>query len=152
MNAWLMLLIFPVIAHTITAALSSDRPVRKTIQGQYARYRRAMIHRDVEGIMRLLSPDFRWHQLDGSSLDFQQTQQEMVNYVQPVKSMEGMTITLDKLEVTDHTATAFVMEKLTALIQTPNQKPKRTITTEKYREIWLETSDGWKIQATHSMQ
>lgn len=139
-----------VLANTVSAAPANDKAVRKTIQAQYASYQRATMHYDVAAIMNLLTPDFKWHLLDGTTLDRQQTQKELVSFFHTAK-IEAMTVTVHKVTVKNDTVTTLVTEKTTALTATSG-KPTRTVTKETYRELWVHTPQGWKIQDTQLLK
>jgi ketosteroid isomerase-like protein len=130
---------------------AGNSTARKTLESQYSSYRNAMLRRDTPAIMKMLTEDFTWHLLDGKVLSRRQTQDELRGYFGSVKSVEDMTITVQKLTVHGNTATALVTEKVTAVTQ-DEKKPVRTTTTERYREHWLKTREGWKIQRTHVLK
>jgi len=106
-----------------------------------------MLHEDVSKIMGLLTPDFMWQLLDGKVLNRQQTSSELISYFHSIKKIETMTLRLQEVIVKGNTATTLVTEKVTALTR-EHKRQKRTTTTETYREVWLKTGSGWKIQRT----
>ena len=138
-----MFTLTPIMANGQKPTVVSQ--THKAIAAGYAYYRKAMLHEDVSKIMGLLTPDFMWQLLDGKVLNRQQTSSELISYFHSIKKIETMTLRLQKVIVKGNTATTLVTEKVTALTR-EHKRQKRTTTTETYREVWLKTGLGWKIQ------
>jgi ketosteroid isomerase-like protein len=133
---------------TLTTAASgnpaSQNETQKSIRAEYERYRQAILRKDMDSVVGMLTPDFVWKMRDGSSLDRKQTAKLLKEQIQAVKTVQSMQITLHRITLQGDRAVVLLTETTSALLRGPDGKAKPATSTEHYRETWVKSAARWK--------
>ncbi|MGC8784977.1 MAG: nuclear transport factor 2 family protein [Armatimonadota bacterium] len=138
---WLALLL-------VASTVSADKRAEQQIRAEYNKIIRYTKQKNVDGLLRQMTPDFLYKTKSGQVLSKQMVEMLMREQYARTQSVDKRTTTIKKMEIKGNTARVTTAEESVVTMvgaQGRIQKVRNVATT---RDTWVKTPQGWKIKMT----
>lgn len=140
--------IFLLLAGIATA----DKKTERQIRAEYAKTVQYTKQKNLEGLLRQMTPDFLYKTQTGGVMNKQMVESAMRDQFRMMKSVQKRTTTIKKMEFKGNTVLVTTEEELAFTFLDTQGKPHRAYTRATTRDTWVKTPQGWKVKMTESLK
>jgi len=137
----------PMLAGTVLA----DRRAEREIRAEYAKTAQFTKQKNVEGLLRQMTPDFIYKDIKGQVLSKQMVEQIMREQYRMIQRIDQRSTTIRRIEVKGKTARVTTDEVLAFTFKDAQGKPHKLFTKARTRDTWVKTPQGWKVKMTEAL-
>lgn len=130
---------------------SADKRAERQIRAEYAKTVQYTKAKNVEGLLRQMTPDFLYKTQKGEVMSKQMVEAVMREQFALMKSIDRRKSTIKKIEVKGNTARVTTEEELAFTFVDAQGKPHKAHTKATTRDTWVRTQQGWKVKMTESL-
>ncbi len=118
----------------------NDKVLKAQVAKTYATYAKAVLSNDIEGVMRILSPDVVWVEWNGKSMHVDEIRKYMAKWMGTIKPGSKMSFEIEKFKVDtpDKTEATVVLH-----FSTPGDKKKGGPKNE-WHDTWVRSDGAWR--------
>jgi len=140
-----MSILLAVVAVRIALA---DKRAAREIRAEYARTAQYAKQKNVEGLLRQMTPDFLYKTEKGDVMNKQMVEQVMRAQYALIQSVDKRTTAIKKMEIKGNTARVTTQEELVVTMLDPQGKRRKVVSKATTRDTWVKTPQGWKVKMT----
>lgn len=134
-----------------TGASNADKQAERAIRAEYAKTVRYMKQKNLEGLLRQMTPDFLYKTPKGEVMNKQMVEMAMREQFRLMRSVQKRTTTIKKMEFKGNTVLVTTEEELAFTFADAQGKPHKAYTKATTRDTWVKTPQGWKVKMTESL-
>lgn len=135
----------------IVSPSSADKRAERQIRAEYAKTVQYMKQKNLEGLLRQMTPDFLYKTAKGEIMSKQMVEMAMREQFRLMKSVQKRTTTIKKMEFKGNTVLVTTEEELAFTFVDAQGKPHKAYTKATTRDTWVKTPQGWKVKMTESL-
>lgn len=141
-----------LLAITLVRPVFADKRAAREIRAAYDAIVRYTKQKNVEGLLRLMTPDFMYKTRRGTVLSKQAMEMAMRDHYARIQSVKKRTTTIKKMEFRGNTVRVTTAELFVATMLDPLGKPHEFVNRATTRDTWVKTPHGWKIKMTEILE
>lgn len=138
---WLALLL-------VASAVSADKRAEQQIRAEYDKTVWYTKRKNVDGLLRQMTPDFLYKTKDGQILNKQMVEMLMRQQYERIRSVDKRTTTIKKMEIKGDTAHVTTSELMAVTALDAQGKTRKVTSRSTTRDTWVKTPQGWKVKMT----
>lgn len=138
---WLALLL-------VASAVSADKRAEQQIRAEYNKTIRYTKQKNVEGLLRQMTPDFLYKTKSGQVVNKQMVEMAIREQYAHVKKVDKRTTTIKKMEIKGDTAVVTTAEEAVFTMMDVQGRPHKLRSIATTRDTWVKTPQGWKVKMT----
>jgi vacuolar-type H+-ATPase subunit B/Vma2 len=142
---WLVLLL-------VTDVVCADKRAEREIRAGYDRIVQYTKQKNVEGLLRMMTPDFMYRTRRGMVMSKQMVEMAMREHYARIQSVKKRTTSIRKMEFQGKTVRVTTAEEFVAIILDPLGQPHEHVNRATTRDTWVKTPQGWKIKMTEILE
>lgn len=135
----------------IASPSSADKRAERQIRAEYAKTVQYMKQKNLEGLLRQMTPDFLYKTPKGEVMNKQTVEMAMREQFRLMKSVQKRTTTIKKMEFKGNTVLVTTEEELAFTFADAQGKLHKAYTKATTRDTWVKTPQGWKVKMTESL-
>ncbi|MGQ9882265.1 MAG: nuclear transport factor 2 family protein [Armatimonadota bacterium] len=135
----------------IVSPISADKRAERQIRAEYAKTVQYMKQKNLEGLLRQMTPDFLYKTPKGEVMNKQMVEMAMREQFRLMRSVQKRTTTIKKMEFKGNTVLVTTEEELAFTFADAQGKPHKAYTKATTRDTWVKTPQGWKVKMTESL-
>ncbi|MGQ9738758.1 MAG: nuclear transport factor 2 family protein [Armatimonadota bacterium] len=135
----------------IVSPSSADKRAERQIRAEYAKTVQYMKQKNLEGLLRQMTPDFLYKTPKGEVMNKQMVEMAMREQFRLMRSVQNRTTTIKKMEFKGNTVLVTTEEELAFTFADAQGKPHKAYTKATTRDTWVKTPQGWKVKMTESL-
>lgn len=143
--------VFIALALAIVSAVFADKRAEREIRAEYDKTVRFVKQKNVEGLLRQMTPDFLYRTTRNQVLSKQMVEQAMREQFRMMRRVDKRETTIRRIEVKGNTAYVTTEEVLAFTFVDAQGKPHKVYTKARTRDTWVKTPQGWKVKMTQSL-
>lgn len=132
---------------TVRIALADKRAERQ-IRAEYDRTVLYYKQKNVEGLLRQMTPDFLYKTKRGEIMNKQMVEAMMRAQYAQIKSVDKRVTRIKKMDIKGNTARVTTEEEIAVTIADDQGKPRKVVSKATTRDTWVKTPQGWKVKMT----
>lgn len=137
-----------LLAITLVRPVFADKRAAREIRAEYDRILRYTKQKNVEGLLRMMTPDFLYKTQRGTVMSKQAVEMAMRDHYARVQSVKKRATTIKKMEFRGNTVRVTTAESFVAIMLDSLGKPHEYVNRATTRDTWVKTPQGWKIKMT----
>lgn len=138
-----LLLLF-AFAHVTLA----DRRAERQIRAEYDKTVRYAKQKNVDGLLRQMTPDFLYKTRDGQVLNKQTVEMIMRQEYARYKSVDKRTTAIKRMVIRGNTARVTTEERIAVTVLDSQGRLRKVDNRATTRDTWVKTPQGWKVKMT----
>lgn len=138
---WLVLLL-------VAGTVSADQRAEQQIRAEYNKTIRYSKQKNVDGLLRQMTPDFLYKTKSGQVLSKQMVEMLMREQYARIKSVDKRTTTIKRMEIKGNTARVTTAEELVVTLMGAQGRAQKVRSVATTRDTWVKTPQGWKVKMT----
>ncbi len=136
-----------LVVVTVRIALADKRAERQ-IRAEYDKTVLYTRKKNVEGLLRQMTPDFLYKTKRGEILNKQVVEAMMRAQYAQIQSVDKRTTRIQKMEIKGNTARVTTKEEMVVTIVDPQGKTHKVASKATTQDTWVKTPQGWKVKMT----
>ncbi len=136
----------------LVAVAAADKKTERQIRAEYAKTVQYTKQKNLEGLLRQMTPDFLYKNQRGEVLNKQMVELAMRDQFRLMRSVQKRTTTIKKMEFKGNTVAVTTEEELAFTFVDAQGKPHKAYTKASTRDTWVKTPQGWKVKMTESLK
>jgi ketosteroid isomerase-like protein len=127
---------------------SADKRAERQIRAEYAKTIQYTKQKNVEGLLRQMTPDFLYKTKSGEVWNKQMVEAAMRTQYARTKSVDKRTTTIKRMEIKGNTARVTTEEVVAVTMLDAQGVPRKWQSKATTRDTWVKTPQGWKVKLT----
>lgn len=126
----------------------ADKRAEQQIRAEYAKTVRFTKQKNVEGLLRQMTPDFLYKTKEGQILSKQAVELLIRQDFARIQTVHLRTTQIQSIQVTGNIARAVTRERTVFTATDPQGKPTKMDIRATTRDTWVKTPQGWRVKMT----
>lgn len=140
-------LLFSLVIVCSPSALA-DRRAEQQIRAEYDKTVRFTKQKNVDGLLRQMTPDFLYKTKEGQILNRQTVELLMRQDFARIQTIHTRTTQIQRIQVTGNVAQVVTRERTVFTATDPQGKPVKMDLRATTRDTWVKTPQGWRVKIT----
>lgn len=132
----------------VAGTVSADKRAEQQIRAEYNKTIRYTKQKNVDGLLRQMTPDFLYKTKSGQVLSKQMVEMLMREQYARTKSVDKRTTTIKTMGIKGNTAQVTTAEEAVFTILDAQGHPHKLRSVATTRDTWVKTPQGWKVKMT----
>ncbi|MCS6950106.1 MAG: nuclear transport factor 2 family protein [Armatimonadota bacterium] len=143
--------LFPLLLGVVVACSLSalaDKRAEQQIRAEYDKTIRFTRQKNVDGLLRQMTPDFLYKTREGQILSKQAVELLMRQDFARIQEIKVRTTQIQQMQITGNTARVVTRERTVFTAPDAQGKLQRVDIRATTRDTWVKTPQGWKVKMT----
>jgi hypothetical protein len=129
-----------------------SKPVRRELEVVFAERVQALKNKDVDTLLRQISPDYSATLPNGQTMNYEQIQNYIRSGVDQFVEIKDLTITLETIILNGNEAIVDARQHVSRKQRLRDSKVHDVISGVLQAETWIKTTEGWKLKKVSNLR
>ena len=135
-------MLLPVVAFVVAQYVSPEQKVKEELRDAYGNYARAVLKHDLEGTMRMLTPDIVWVFPDGRTQKRDEIRAGLEQWENSITKGSKLKFTIEKIKIiSDDQVEAWVTLHFRSAEMIKAKTPENN---SQWHDTWVKLRGDWK--------